>query len=462
MRLPGSFNTKNGERIPVQVITDRPLRYELDDLAEFVSETRPLIPRKGVASNDNPFLNVNIPSGGPTVDVDERLAAMRFQGEGDTSIHQTQISTTAAMLNRGVPADDVVRTVLAATRRAAGVAGDKWDWTREEKTIRAMCASWARKKLNGKQPPKHAIDTLEDIMMREFKPVEHFIPDLIPAEGVTLLVAKSKVGKSWMLFDICISAALGRELLGGRKPKQGHSLYLALEDSQKRLRFRGEKLLGFHMSCPGVALATTWDRVDQGGLQLIKDWVESTRAQGNTVVCVCIDVLQMIRPLGGERQSVFQRDYMAVQGLRTLAAELGIAILVAHHQRKGSADDLQDTISGTQGLPAAVDCSIVLERQLTGGFVLDVRGRDIEAQQLAATFDKETCRWYVGGDASEMKRSETRRAILEALRGTPEGMNPRDIGAETGIKASTVRMTLLCMMRDGEVKKVRGKYATSV
>ena len=29
----------------------------------------------------------------------------------------------------------------------------------------------------------------------------------------------------------------------------------------------------------------------------------------------------MIRPLGGERQSVFQRDYMAVQGLRTLAAD---------------------------------------------------------------------------------------------------------------------------------------------
>src|SRR5262245_61951733 len=157
MRLPGSFNTKNGERIPVQVIADRRLRYELDDLAEFASETRPLIPRKGTAPNGNPFLNVNIPSGGPTVGVDERLAAMRFQGEGDTSIHQTQVSVTAAMLNRGVPAEDVVRTVLAATRKAAGAAGEHWDWTREERDIRAMCASWARKKLNGHLPPKHAI-----------------------------------------------------------------------------------------------------------------------------------------------------------------------------------------------------------------------------------------------------------------------------------------------------------------
>jgi len=95
---------------------------------------------------------------------------------------------------------------------------------------------------------------------------------------------------------------------------------------------------------------------------------------------------------------------------------------------------------------------------MNGGFVLDVRGRDIEAQQLAATFDKETCRWHVGGDAGEMRRSETRRVILEALRGTPEGMNPQDISADTGIKPGTIRTTLLRMVRDGEVKKARGKY----
>src|SRR5262249_29337959 len=119
-------------------------------------------------------------------------------------------------------------------------------------------------------------------------------------------------------------------------------------------------------------------------------------------------------------------------------------------------------ISGTQGLPAAVDCSIVLERQMTGGFILDVRGRDIESQQFAATFDKETCRWHVGGDASEMKRSETRRAILEALRDAPDGMSPQDISAETGLKAGTVRPMLRRMVRDGEVKKLKGKYVPSL
>jgi len=68
MRLPGSFNTKNGGKIPVEIIVDRPVRYDMDELAEWIGETRPLIPRKGETSAaDNPFLGVNAPvgTGGP-------------------------------------------------------------------------------------------------------------------------------------------------------------------------------------------------------------------------------------------------------------------------------------------------------------------------------------------------------------------------------------------------------------
>ena len=112
-----------------------------------------------------------------------------------------------------MPADQVVSTILDATRKAAGAVGERWDWERERRDIEHMSASWTKKKLNGQPPPKHAINMLDDLMTKDLKPVEHFIPDLMPAEGVILVVAKSKVGKSWMLYDICISSALGRELL---------------------------------------------------------------------------------------------------------------------------------------------------------------------------------------------------------------------------------------------------------
>jgi DNA-binding transcriptional ArsR family regulator len=186
--------------------------------------------------------------------------------------------------------------------------------------------------------------------------------------------------------------------------------------------------------------------------------VLTSRAAGGSVVVIAVDVLMMIRPQGRDKQQAYQRDYEAVQGLRTLAQELELAIVVAHHTRKSAADDAQDTISGTLGLAAAADCNIVIARQTDGGFVLDVRGRDVEAQQLAAVFDKAALRWNVTGDAGELRQSETRRAILEALRSAPDGLTPSEIAAATDIKQGTVRMALLRMRAAGEVRKAGSKY----
>jgi hypothetical protein len=460
MRLPGSYNTKNGERVAVQVVVDRPLRYELSDLAEWIAETPPLIPRKNTVPADNPYLGVNIPGGGGApVDVEARLVAMAYQGAGDASIHQTQVSATAAMLNQGVGIDETVSKVLAATRIAAGEAGARWNWEREEKDLRAMCASWQRKKSNGQSQARQRGATMEEVGVTEFKPVPFLVPSLIPAEGVCLICSKPKVGKSWLLYDLAISVAMQREFLTGETPSPGFSFYLALEDSMRRLRSRGEVLLAGHYDpWPGnMRVATEWARVDGGGLDHIREWALDVRAAGGNPACVCVDVLKMIRPIGQDRKAAYDRDYEALTGLRSLAHELRIAIIVAHHTCKAASDDLLDLVSGTLGLSGAADTIIVIERQ-SGGFLFDVRGRDVEAAQLAAELDKETCRWRISGNASDVRYTESQRAIREVMRATPEGASPQDIGAETGIKSSTVRSTLLRMVRNGEAKKVKGKY----
>src|SRR5215831_16254204 len=226
MRLPGSYNTKNGGRLPVKVVVDRPLRHELSDLEDWLGMQRPLIPRKGAAPPANPFLATDMPNaGGAPVDVDMRLDAMRFQGPGETSIHQTQLAVSAALLNRGVGVDEIVARLLAATWKASGAAGERWDWAREERDIRAMCGSWARKKSNG-QGPSTAPDrqsgiSMEELSTMQFEPVSFLVPDLIPAEGVTLICSKPKAGKSWLLYDLCISSAANRDMLGGAALPKG-------------------------------------------------------------------------------------------------------------------------------------------------------------------------------------------------------------------------------------------------
>jgi len=57
-----------------------------------------------------------------------------------------------------------------------------------------------------------------------FKPISWIIPDIIAAEGVTLLCSKPKFGKSWLVHDLCIAATANRATLGEIRPAQGDVL----------------------------------------------------------------------------------------------------------------------------------------------------------------------------------------------------------------------------------------------
>ena len=160
MRLPGTHNSKGGSWKEVSVERIGGPRYELDDLEEWMVESAPVLRRKlvagtvdpsdpsvsPVAGTGNPFLAAAKLLGfKPPVDVEARLAAMAYGGAGDSSIHFTQLSVSAALLNAGVEIDEVVTILLEATRAAAGEYAPRWNWAREEKTIRKMCLTWLAK-----------------------------------------------------------------------------------------------------------------------------------------------------------------------------------------------------------------------------------------------------------------------------------------------------------------------------
>lgn len=148
MRLPGSHNTKRGAWTPVEVLTASPRRYELDDLEEWLARTSPKILRKerpNAVPDDNPFLAAARQLGfKPSIDVEKRLAAMTYMGGGDSSVHDTQLAVSASLLNQGVEVEEVVSTLIDATRAAAGAYGAKWNWRREERAIRNMCQDWIK------------------------------------------------------------------------------------------------------------------------------------------------------------------------------------------------------------------------------------------------------------------------------------------------------------------------------
>jgi RecA-family ATPase len=171
----------------------------------------------------------------------------------------------------------------------------------------------------------------------KFEPLKYVVPGLIP-EGVTLLASRPKLGKSWLILQITTAVANGTVTLttGDGPPPAGDVLYLALEDNPRRLHRRLTKYFGaISANWPArLEVVTEWKRLDQGGLDGSREWFKSVP----NAVLVAIDTLKKVRPPKRNGQSDYETDYEACEGLQKLAGELGISIIVAHHDRKMDAD----------------------------------------------------------------------------------------------------------------------------
>ncbi|WP_262272211.1 AAA family ATPase [Microvirga yunnanensis] len=306
---------------------------------------------------------------------------------------------------------------------------------------------------NGSKKP--TVRSAHELRRREFAPIGYVVPGYI-AEGCTLLAGRPKLGKSWLVLEMGLAVAMGEACLGSILCEQGDVLYLALEDNERRLQKRIDKVLGpLHEWPQGFQYATEWPRANEGGLDAIREWILSVPNPR----LIIVDVLAMFRPASGGKDNMYETDYHAIKGLQGLASEFNVAIVVVHHTRKGGSDvDPFEKVSGTLGLSGAADTTIVLDRDGNGA-TLYGRGRDIEEIESAVEFNKGDCRWVVMGKAEEVRRTDERSVILETLRDADEPMGPREISLATGASRNNVDQLLYKMAKTGEVMKAkRGQY----
>ena len=296
------------------------------------------------------------------------------------------------------------------------------------------------------------LKSASDLRTKHHEPLKYIVPRYV-VEGLSLLIGKPKVRKSWLVLEMAVCVAEGSLCLG-ECCEAGDVLYLALEDSDRRLKGRLEIMLGSASKWPArLTYATDWPTLDQRGLELIEEWIKR-QAHPRLVI---IDVLQRVRPHVKGRDAVYSSDYDTLKQLQKLAGECRIGIIVVHHQRKASADDIFDTASGTLGLTGAADATLILERsdqrrKLTGN------GRDL--MEFSVIIDQDDhMRWELLGDAAEVLLSDERRSIIDVLRAAKNGMRIGEIAAALGKPTNTIRQRIFMMHSAGEVtRRERGVY----
>ena len=233
-------------------------------------------------------------------------------------------------------------------------------------------------------------ETLADMRL---PPAQYCVKSLLH-QGVTILGGAPKIGKSWLVLDLCVRVAKGESVFG-LEVRRGTTLYLCLEDTLRRIQHR---LVSLTDEAPANMFFSTEARTLTEGLcDQVREFM---RAHPDTVL-VAVDTFQVIRSTTPDVS--YATDYQDVRELKKLADELGISILLVHHLRKQGASDPLNKLSGTTGIAGAVDAVLVLEKsdRCQSGAALICTGRDIEYRELELRFESAECSWELVSDSAE-------------------------------------------------------------
>ncbi|QQS36937.1 MAG: AAA family ATPase [Ignavibacteriales bacterium] len=251
-----------------------------------------------------------------------------------------------------------------------------------------------------------------------FPPIEWFIHDFLTV-GLYILAGKPKSGKSWLALNLSLAVAEGGRALSYFSCNKNDVLYIAYEDSPRRLQSRVNRLIQLeHInSAPSNLLFYTmaeFPKLNDGGLNQLDSLLKSNRK----IKIVIIDTLgRSSKKITGFSKNQYLEEYDHMAQFQEFATAHNICLLFLHHTRKLKSEDPFEDISGTNGLLGAADGLMVLERN-SRGTKLHINGKDILETSFDIVFNDGL--WFVTGNATNNVKTKEREEILNCFEQNPE------------------------------------------
>lgn len=257
----------------------------------------------------------------------------------------------------------------------------------------ATATKMKRRNMSVKENEKLTVIDGETLMDMKLPPTKFCVETLLP-QGISILGGAPKIGKSWMVLDLCVRIAKG-EAIWNLSTQKGTTLYLCLEDPLNRIQ---QRLCMLTDEVPENAyFATAAGTLSEGLCEQIRNFV----SEHPDTVLVAVDTFQIIR--ASNTDTSYANDYDDVRQMKQLADELNISILLVHHLRKQGDSDPLNKISGTTGISGAMDAIFVLDKSKRNAdtATLVCTGRDIEYREMEMKLSKENCVWTLVTDSLE-------------------------------------------------------------
>ena len=219
---------------------------------------------------------------------------------------------------------------------------------------------------------------------------QRFIVDGMIYPGLHILSGDPKIGKSWMMMDMCLSVAKGEKFLG-RKTEQGQVVYMALEDTFISLQSRLYELTD--EPSENLTFTLLANSIGKG----LEEDLQECKNRFPDLKMVVIDTLQKIR---NNIDTKYGADYMELSVLKSIADQLRIAIILVHHNRKAHDSNPNNLILGTNGIAGCADGLLVFTRNGENA-KLHISGRGAPSMEL--NLKRENVKWILLDKAPDCK-----------------------------------------------------------
>lgn len=303
------------------------------------------------------------------------------------------------------------------------------------------------------------ITDADQIMKTDYPPTPFIVNNLIPGKGLVILAGPAKAGKSLLITQL-LDAVTGNSstFLGGEVSTNGAVLYLALEDTEPRLkeRFQKQKLIPNDK----FKIAFKWS-ADQRAVRDLDEYL----SEHPEIILVVIDTKAKICQEQGTQMS-YQSEYNFIGMIKHCADKHGICImLVTHLRKRPSQEDIFNEVNGTSAIMGAADTIMVLKRprnQNRG--ILSLTSRDYQEREEEIYLNYETLTWHSQGESGNAVPNMTpeRQQIISALKELGGAATPKTIAEKIGKDNKVVSNLLNIMAAYGFVKKSTEKHGVWV
>lgn len=216
--------------------------------------------------------------------------------------------------------------------------------------------------LNGAPTLPVAQLTAAELIAIHEAPRPVLIADLLRQGETMNIVSAPKVGKSWLVHDLCVAVAVGREWLG-KATTQGRVLLIDAELHRETLSTRLRRI----QEATGTP-AEVIDRVDVWAVRGKNFTIDNARdvltaTKPGTYALIVFDALYRFLPHNCDENK--NADIMRVYNtLDAIAEATGAAVVVVHHQSKGNQSEkaVTDVGSGAGAQSRAADTHLVLRQ----------------------------------------------------------------------------------------------------